>query len=116
MKERILSYRNRIDDLLAQENDKETDWNEVLSEHLIQVSFFQHERLIHLIVTVCFALMTVIAAVAAAVSGYVPLILLVLMLLVLLVPYIMHYYLLENEVQKMYRQYDAILVRIHNTK
>jgi hypothetical protein len=60
--------------------------------------------------------MTIIAAVAAAVSGYVALILLVLMLLVLLVPYIMHYYLLENEVQKMYRQYDAILIRIHNTK
>ena len=33
-------------------------------------------------------------------------------LLVLLVPYIMHYYLLENETQKMYEQYDKILKRI----
>ena len=27
---------------------------------------------------------------------------------ILLVPYIKHYYLLENEVQKMYKQYDMI--------
>ena len=32
-----------------------------------------------------------------------------LLFLVLLVPYIMHYYTLENEVQKMYTQYDEIL-------
>ena len=29
-------------------------------------------------------------------------------LLVLLIPYIAHYYLLENGVQKMYQQYDKI--------
>jgi hypothetical protein len=29
-------------------------------------------------------------------------------LMVLLVPYVMHYYLLENGVQRMYRQYDAL--------
>jgi len=34
---------------------------------------------------------------------------LTLLFLVLLLPYIMHYYTLENEVQKMYVQYDRIL-------
>jgi len=37
------------------------------------------------------------------------LLVLTLLFLVLLVPYIMHYYTLENEVQKMYNQYDEIL-------
>jgi len=37
------------------------------------------------------------------------LLVLTLLFLVLLVPYIMHYYTLENEVQKMYTQYDEIL-------
>lgn len=112
MKERILAYRRKIDELLEDEEvEKSVDWNKVLEEHLVQISFFQHERLIHLIVTVCFALMTVIAAVATAVSGYLPLIALVLILLVLLIPYIAHYYLLENEVQKMYVQYDKIWSR-----
>ena len=36
------------------------------------------------------------------------LLVLTLLFLVLLVPYIMHYYTLENEVQKMYTQYDEI--------
>lgn len=118
MKERILEYRRRIDALLAdnrgeggQNPSGEPDWSQVMEEHLTQVAFFQHERLVHLIVTVCFALMTVITAVAAAVSGYLPLLALVAMLLVLLIPYIAHYYLLENEVQKMYAQYDQILER-----
>ena len=37
------------------------------------------------------------------------LLVLTLLFLVLLVPYIMHYYTLENEAQKMYTQYDEIL-------
>ena len=32
-----------------------------------------------------------------------------LVILILLVPYIRHYYILENEVQKMYVQYDRML-------
>jgi len=28
---------------------------------------------------------------------------------VLLIPYIRHYYILENETQKMYKQYDELL-------
>ena len=40
------------------------------------------------------------------------LLVLTLLFLVLLVPYIMHYYTLENEVQKMYTQYDEILKRL----
>lgn len=40
--------------------------------------------------------------------------LIVLFLLVvgLLIPYIMHYFLLENGVQKMYRQYDEMVRQI----
>ena len=31
-----------------------------------------------------------------------------LVILILLIPYIRHYYILENEVQKMYGQYDRM--------
>ena len=110
MKERILSYRNRIDELLIR-NDENTDWNKVMEEHLIQVGFFQHERLIHLIVTALFAILTFIAVGAYIISGEIYVLALIFILLVLLVPYISHYYLLENEVQKMYAQYDKILLK-----
>ncbi len=107
MKERILNYRRKIDGILKDGVDH--DWDAVLSEHLVQISFFQHERLIHLIVTLTFALIEMIAL-ALALTVFSPAVLaLCLLILVLLVPYVMHYYLLENEVQKMYAQYDRIL-------
>ena len=108
MKNRILSYRNRIDDLLAHP-EQISDLNAVIEEHLVQISFFQHERLVHLIVTVMVAILTLMSAGIFIATSYVPVIMLFALLMVLLVPYIMHYYTLENEVQKMYVQYDRML-------
>ena len=111
MKKRILEYRNRIDELLMQPGE-ETDWEEVMAEHLVQVSFFQHERLIHLIVTVTFAILEIISMAMLLMNFSWGVLGLVFLVMVLLVPYIAHYYLLENETQKMYVQYDRILQNI----
>lgn len=111
MKKRILDYKYRIDTLI-QEDSPETDWKKVLDEHLVQIGFFQHERLIHLIVTVLFALMTLTTIGIALIAEYAYMFLATIMLLVLLIPYISHYYLLENEVQHMYEQYDFIKKRV----
>ncbi|MCD7725315.1 MAG: hypothetical protein LUI12_07160 [Clostridiales bacterium] len=108
MEKRILTYRKQIDKLL-QQND--LDWESIIKEHLIQVSFFQHERLIHLIVTVTFALLETIVVGLCVTAFSLGLGLLAIMLLVLLVPYIRHYYILENEVQKMYGQYDQMVAK-----
>ena len=115
MKNRILSYRNRIDQLLLQ-NGEEIDWEEVLDEHLVQVAFFQHERLIHLIVTVTFAILEIISMAMLLYNFSWGMLGLVFLVMVLLGPYISHYYLLENETQKMYIQYDKILQNIRNQK
>ena len=117
MKKRILTYRKYIDFLLA--SDKQSDWKYIKQEHITQVAFFQHERLVHLIVTVTFAvleLLTVCAyviVVALDSTLSFPLLILALLILVLLIPYIKHYYLLENEVQKMYVQYDRIAQKVY---
>lgn len=79
-----------------------------LKEHLVQVGFFQHERLIHLIVTVTFALLEMLAIVLSVISDSLFNLLLPIVILILLIPYIRHYYILENEVQKMYVQYDRM--------
>ena len=79
-----------------------------LKEHLVQVGFFQHERLIHLIVTVTFALLEMLAIVLSVISDSLFTFLLPVVILILLIPYIRHYYILENEVQKMYGQYDRM--------
>ena len=108
MKKRIISYRRRIDDLL-ENAPGDTDWDELMQEHLVQVGFFQHERLIHLIVTVTVAILTFISIAVTVIAGFLQMVAVTLMLMVLLVPYIFHYFTLENEVQKMYVQYDSIL-------
>lgn len=110
MKERILAYRKYIDDVL-EADDPFMNWGKMKQEHLVQVGFFQHERLIHLIVTVTFAILTLLSFGILMVTAFLPVLALCCLLLVLLLPYIGHYYLLENEVQKMYGQYDMLLKR-----
>jgi len=78
-------------------------------EVLVQIQFFQHERFIHLIVTVTFAILTVMSVLGFVATAQIGLLVLTGMLLVLLVPYIRHYYILENGVQKLYQYYDNIV-------
>ncbi|MGN0414784.1 MAG: hypothetical protein ACI4FX_04770 [Agathobacter sp.] len=115
MKKRILGYRTRIDRIL-EENAPDTNWEELLSEHLVQIGFFQHERLVHLLVTLAFALFAILTIFVTMFSPSPGLLALTILFLVLLIPYIQHYYLLENETQKMYQQYDQILERIRREK
>ena len=113
MEQRILQYRKSIDEWLEKMERSAQVSQEILrdklEEHLTQISFFQHERLIHLIVTVTFALLEMLAILLSVISDSLFSLLLPVVILILLVPYIRHYYILENEVQKMYVQYDRIL-------
>jgi len=56
-----------------------------LQEHLVQVGFFQHERLIHLIVTVTFALLEMLAIVLSVISDSLFTLLLPVVILILLI-------------------------------
>lgn len=105
MKKRLLTYRKKIDDLLLEGN---CDWEVLKKEHLVQISFFQHERLIHLIVTSLVAILEAISTLMVLVSPDKITVIFSVVLVLLLVPYLLHYYTLENEVQKLYRQYDKM--------
>ena len=107
MADRIRQYMAYINKLLETE-DTSIDWEEEMKKHLVQIAFFAHERFIHLIVTVTFAILAVLAFLYTYSNFSIPMLLLVLLLMVLLVPYIKHYFLLENSVQDMYEQYDKM--------
>jgi hypothetical protein len=107
VKKRIKEYVAYIDALI--ESGKADDWGREIEKHLTQIAFFAHERLVHLIVFCLVAICTVMSIIALVVSGQIVLLPLIIMLFVLLIPYCMHYYLLENSVQHMYRQYDKML-------
>lgn len=112
MKKRILAYLAYIDNLLLEEN---VDWEKESKKHLVQIGFFAHERLLHLIVMALFAIAEIICILYCNYSGQLIIVLLTLAILVLLVPYVMHYYLLENSVQKMYTQYDQMQNKIEES-
>lgn len=114
MEKRLKNYIFRIEELLSQENAERLTAEErkaLREELLVQIGFFQHERLVHLIVTVTFALLTMLALLGCVLSPEPMLFVLVLLLLILLVPYIRHYYILENGVQKLYVCYDQLAAK-----
>lgn len=100
-----LEYLSKIDF----EKLSEEEIAKIRGDLLIQTGFFQHERLVHLIVTVFFALFTIIAILLTIFTGEMAAAVLSGAFFVLLVPYIAHYYFLENGVQKLYTYYDKIL-------
>ena len=113
MKNRIVAYLKYIDEILDESSEMnkgvERDWDKEIERHLIQIRFFAHERLVHLIVFCLVAICTVMSILAFVIKGELMILPLIVLLFVLLVPYCMHYYLLENSVQKMYDQYDAMI-------
>lgn len=112
MEKRILAYRRYMDELLqkreAEGSMDEAEMEALKREHLVQLGFFQHERLVHLIVTVTFAVLELLSLLMTLLFQELFPIVLTLLVLILLLPYVRHYYILENEVQRMYKQYDRI--------
>ncbi len=113
MKNYMKEYISDVDKIIAEKNSKDID--KILEEHLIKINFFMHERLVHLLVTILFALMTLMTFFAFLNDVSIGLGLLLFLFLALLVPYIYHYYYLENSVQYMYKQYDN-LIKIKESK
>lgn len=103
MKHDMKQYLEEIDNILKKEKINEKE--KILKEHLIQIKFFQHERLIHLIVTVFVGTLAVLFLLFGLLLSNIMLFILFILTFLLFVPYIFHYYFLENGVQKLYHQY-----------
>ena len=106
MKSEIKDY---LSDVEIRLKDKDSVDEAFLSELLTRIGFYQHERLVHLIVTMTFAVMTVLAFFMLVTAYSLPALLLSLLFLGLTIPYIGHYYFLENSVQKLYKLYYRAL-------
>ncbi len=74
-------------------------------ELLKNIEIFQHERLVHLIVTVFVGICTVLFFAMGLFAENILLIILAFITLILFAFYIFHYYFLENSVQKLYTYY-----------
>lgn len=111
MERRLKRYLAQMEELLGREElagVDEMQRRQIKDELLVQIGFFQHERLVHLIVTVTFAILTILSVLGCVLAPQPSLFMLTALLLVLLVPYIRHYYILENGVQRLYVFYDRL--------
>lgn len=88
------------------------EWGRV---HDRMIRFMQHERLIHLLVLLAVAVFFLVLLVWTWTRPSLPMLLLSGLFLVLLVPYILHYYFLENTVQRWYVLSDEIQKREHRS-
>ena len=106
MEKRLKAYIQYLESVISGNNPDEL--KAAYSDILTQIAFFQHERLIHLIVTVKFAILALMSLQFFISTGMFAVMMLFLLFMVLLVPYIRHYYILENGTQRLYELYDII--------
>lgn len=107
MKKFIAEHEQRIELELQRSGNSE----QLRAYHERQIGYLQAERFAHLAVTLAFALFTLAAFGVFLVQPGLATGALLVLLLVLLVPYVFHYYLLENSVQRWYaiaRQLEPI--------
>ena len=96
-----------INDLSKKIDNNKIDKN--LDEEVYKViCFFQHERLVHLIVTFFTGISTILFLLGFLAFTNLLLLLLFVITMLLFIPYIFHYYYLENGVQKLYDLYLEI--------
>lgn len=107
MKKYLEEYLEYIAKILS-EHDGSTDVTGLKAEFLVKIQFMQHERLVHFLVTMLVVLVLILSICTYILHGSIMLLPLILIVLGLTVAYIMHYYFLENSVQKMYELYDDI--------
>lgn len=104
MREYISEYVKYVDEYIN--NKKHPGIDKFINDHLTKISFFQHERFIHLCVTLFYAVITILFLGLMALSLiFLPI---AIILTTFLIFYIYHYFYLENHVQYMYKQYDKL--------
>ncbi|MCL2698470.1 MAG: hypothetical protein FWE74_10390 [Oscillospiraceae bacterium] len=105
MNKQLQKLKKELNELLSADS---ADWQAEAEELLVKIRFYQHERLVHLIVTMTMCLLTIIlTGVLFTTTGdvLVAVMLLFVMILALTAAYLTHYFKLENHVQSLYNYY-----------
>lgn len=110
MTEYLTNYMKYVQQRLDSCTDSEL-LEEILAEHKDKIAFMQHERIVHFLVTMMFAIILTILISTLLFTQNLAVLALVTIMVVLIAFYIKHYYFLENTVQKMYKVYDEMLAK-----
>ena len=102
MKNYLEDYINEIDKKI---NNKQITKNDI-EKHLIKIKFFQHERLVHLLVTLFYAMYLFISIIIFLKIWQ--FVIITYIILIILLFYVKHYFFLETRVQYLYKEYDKM--------
>lgn len=80
----------------------------LLKKHKFMIKTIQHERLIHLLVTIFVGICMLITSVSVIITEIPSLLLLAVPLIILFIAYIIHYRFLENTTQRWYTLLEEI--------
>lgn len=109
----ISAYCREHEHYLETQSAAGADRHKLLNRHLQKLTWLQHERLIHLLVTLMAGLAFVAALAFGCYGGWdLGTFLLAAILLVLLTAYLWHYFQLENTVQHWYRLADQLQAQL----
>lgn len=89
--------------------------NDLLDYHNLQISWLQHERLVHLIVLMITSLLLMLSLIGMILSNNILLLILLILLGLLTFAYVIHYFRLENTIQRWYRISNTINTQLTNT-
>ena len=93
---------------MLEKNLQPEELKELLEYHDKQIQWMQHERMAHLITMLFICLFTLLSLGFTVLTPALPSILLCTILMILTLAYIIHYYRLENGVQRWYDLSDKI--------
>jgi len=82
--------------------DSSLNWKDIWENHLRMISHIQHERLIHLLVTIFVGIVMSIGSFITIVTQKIELLIFCIPLLILFIAYLLHYRFLENTTQRWY--------------
>ena len=105
----MIELKKYIDDyiLMLEEKTKKKDINQNLYEDvLIKINFFNKERIIHLFITLFYALFAILFV--CHIKESIMYLIFAVFMMCFLIPYIIYYFKLEARVQYLYKLYDQI--------
>lgn len=105
----ITTYMKAVEAALENEN---TDFETLKREHLVQIEFIQHERLVHLMVTIMCCLLLFIGLGVFFISGMTAFMAVNGLMLILVFSYLLYYFFIENSTQELYKQYNRICAKL----
>ena len=94
----------------------ETDWEALLRNHERKIAAMQHERLLHLLVTLAFGCFLLVSLCIVQVFPSPAVYLLPGLFFIMLLFYVAHYFFLENTVQRWYVLTDEIVKKVETCR